>query len=340
MPVNSTANKPLWLRIVRRTLAVLTGFILLLLIVTGSLAIFYSNLPWSGGRLTLAAVFGVFGVWAVWFSYKRSVKLMFVVSWVAVAAWFAVIPPSHYRDWAIPVAVLPHAEIEGDQVTFTGYRNFEFRARRDYDPNYYERTVNLSEIESLDFIVSYWKPGPVAHTWVSFNFENSPPVSISIEIRPEIDERYDPVASIFRQYELIYVVGDERDLIRWRTNYRDEDVYLYRINASKEAVRQLFEVYVERINEIYDRPEWYNLLKSNCALNIIRYANRVGREGGFDIRHLLNGWMDRYFYSVGLVDTSMPFRELRALSRVNDAAMVANEDPDFSKAIRQNLPNM
>ena len=63
---------------------------------------------------------------------------------------------------------------------------------------------------------------PVSHTFLSFIFDNAPPVSISIETRPEVGEGFDPLASLFKQFELIYVVGDERDIVRVRTNYRDE----------------------------------------------------------------------------------------------------------------------
>ena len=120
------------------------------------------------------------------------------------------------------------------------------------------------------------------------------PVAISIETRPEVGEGFDPLASLFKQFELIYVVGDERDIVRVRTDHREEDVFLYRVNTSPQVARRLFKVYLERINELADRPEFYHLLSNSCTINIIRYANAAGRVGGFDYRHFLNGFIDAY----------------------------------------------
>ena len=153
-------------------------------------------------------------------------------------------------------------------------------------------------------------------------------------------EGFDPLGSLFKQFELIYVVGDERDLVRVRTNYRPENVYLYRLNTSAEDARRLLLVYLARINELADRPEWYHLLSNNCTINIIRYANAAGRKGRFDFRHLLNGLIDSYLYHSGRVDTALPFDELRRRSLINEAAQAADDALDFSQRIRANLPTI
>jgi hypothetical protein len=192
--------------------------------------------------------------------------------------------------------------------------------------------------------VSYWSKGLigglVGHTFLSFIFDNASPLSISIETRPEVGEGFNPLASLFKQFELIYVVGDERDLVRVRTNFREETVYLYRLNASPDDARRLFMVYLKRINELADRPEFYHLLSNSCTINIIRYANAAGRRGRFDIRHLLNGLIDSYLYHSGRVDTTLPFDELRRRSQINEAAQAANDAPDFSERIRASLPTI
>lgn len=173
---------------------------------------------------------------------------------------------------------------------------------------------------------------------MSFNFDNALPICISIETRPELGEGFEPVASLFKQFELIYVVGDERDLVRVRTNYRRDDVYLYHILTTPENARRLFLIYLSRINELYDRPEFYHLLSNSCTINIVRYARAAGKVGGFDVRHFLNGFIDSYLYSRGIVDTTLPFRELRRQSRINDAALAADDAPDFSQRIRAAVP--
>ena len=205
-------------------------------------------------RLAAALVFLIFGIWALWF--RRTLRSMgvFAALFLGVVVWFSSIQPSHDRPWRPEVALMPRAFIDGDRVRITGVRNFEYRSRDDFTVRYEEREVSLSHLNSLDFYVSYfWPESPVAHTFVSFVFDNAPPISISIETRPEIGEGFDPLPSLFKQFELIYVVGDERDLVRVRTNYRNEDVFLYRIRTSPEVVRRLFLVYLERINELADQ---------------------------------------------------------------------------------------
>ena len=233
---------------------------------------------------------------------------------------------------------MPQAVIDGDRVRLTGVRNFEYHSRDDFTPRYEEREVSLSHVTAVVFFISYFMPGPVAHTFVSFDFDNAPPLCISIETRPELGEGFSPIASLFKQFELIYVVGDERDLVRVRTNYRHEDVYLYNIRTSPENARRLLLIYLDRVNELANRPEFYHLLCNSCTINIVRYANSAGRIGGFDIRHLLNGFIDSYIYSAGLVDNTLLFDELRWRSRINVAAEAADDAPDFSQRIRASLP--
>jgi Domain of unknown function (DUF4105) len=312
----------------------------ILLIVWGTLAIYYSNLPWGELRLALAAAFAAFAVWACWVSPRRGMFAVFLVVFFAVVVWWISIPPSHDRPWRPEVAVMPRVTIEGDRVRITGVRNFDYRSRNDFTVRYEEREIRLSHLTGLDFFVSYWSEGLVGHTFLSFIFDDAPPLSISIETRPEVGEGFSPIASMFKQFELIYVVGDERDLVRVRTNYRKETVYLYRLNASADDARRLLLVYLARINELADQPEWYHLLSNSCTINIIRYANAAGRVGRFDIRHLLNGLIDSYLYHSGRVDTSLPFDELRRRSLINEAAQAAGDAPDFSERIRAALPTI
>ena len=308
------------------------------LIVWATLAIYYSNLPWTSLRLALAIAFAAFAVWAVWVSPQRRMSMALVVLYLGVVAWRISISPSHDRQWRPEVAVMPRAFIDGDRVRLTGVRNFEYRSRNDFTVHYEEREVSLSHLTALDFYVSYWSEGLVGHTFLSFIFDNSPPLSISIETRPEVGEGFAPIASLFKQFELIDVVGDERDLVGVRANHRNETVYLYRLNASADDARRLLLVYLARINELADRPEFYHLVSNSCTINIVRYANAAGRSGKFDVRHLLNGLMDSYLYHSGRVDTSLPFDELRRRSRINEAARQADGAPDFSQRIRAPLP--
>src|SRR6202043_918486 len=305
-----------------------------------TLAIYYSNLPWAGMRLALAAAFAVFTIWAIWFSRGRRMSAMVIVLFLCVVAWWISIRPSHDRNWRPEVAVMPRSVIDGDRVHLTGVRNFDYRTRNDFTVRYEERELQLSHLTALDFYVSYFTEGPVGHTFVSFIFDNAPPLSISIETRPEVGESFAPVASLFKQFELIYVVGDERDIVGVRANHRGEPVYLYRLNTSADDARRLLLVYLARINELADQPEFYHLLTNSCTINIVRYANAAGRVGRIDIRHVLNGLADSYLYRSGRIDTTLSFDELRWRSQINDAVKAADGAADFSQRIRASLPTI
>src|SRR5215475_9256206 len=296
-------------RALRWLLAPLLFLFLALLVVWTTLAVYYSNLPWAWLRLVLAVAVAAFSVWALWLSRRPRMRLASAGLFVFVLVWFISIRPSHDRPWRPEVAVMPRAIIDGDRVRITGFRNFDYRSRDDFTERWEEREVSLSRLTSVDFLISCWGVGPFGHTFVSFNFEDAPPVCISIEARPEVGESWAPVPALFKQFELIYVVGAERDIVGVRTNHRNEEVYLYRIQTTPENARRLFLVYLDRINELADRPEWYHLLSNNCTINIVRYANVAGRVGRWDIRHFLNRWIDRYLYDGGWLDTSLPFEE-------------------------------
>ena len=321
------------------------GFLVrVLLIAWAGCAIYYSNLPRPELRLALALGFTGFAAWVFWVSRRWHAQVVLAVLFLGVVVWWITIQPSHDRPWRPDVAVMPRAFIDGDTVRLTGVRDFDYRGLDDFTVRYEEREVRLSHLTGLDFYVSHWSKGLVGrlvgHTFLSFIFDDAPPLSVSIETRPEVGESFDPLGSLFKKYELIYVVGEERDLVRVRTKYRGEEVYLYHLNTSAENARRLFLIYLRRINELAERPEFYNLLSNNCTLNIVRYANAAGRKGGFDIRHLFNGLIDNYLYYSGRVDTTLPFDELRRRSLIDAAAQAADDGPDFSQRIRASLPTI
>jgi hypothetical protein len=302
------------------------------------LAIYYPNLPWPRLRLALALAFAAMSIWALWLARNRRALLLFAGLFLCVLAWWISIRPSDERPWRPDVKVMPRAIIDGDRVRIKGVRDFDYRSRNDFTARYQEREVSISHLTSIDFFVSYFLVEPVAHTFLSFNFDNAPPICISIETRPEIGQSFAPVASLFKKFELIYIVADERDLVGVRTNFRAEDVYLYHIRTTPDRARKLFRIYLDRINELASRPEFYHLLTNSCTVNIVRYARMVGKVSRFDFRYILNGFVDSYLYSLGLLDTDLPFRELRLRSKINDAAQAAGNSPDFSERIRAAVP--
>jgi hypothetical protein len=187
--------------IFRWSMAVI-GFLLRVIVITwAALAIYYSNLPSQGLRMGLAVTFALFAIWTIWFSRQRRMSALLGVLFLGVVVWWILISPSHDRPWRPEVAVMPRALIDGDSVRITGVRNFDYKTRNDFTVRYEERELSLSHLTALDFYVSYFTEGPVGHTFVSFIFDNAPPLTISIETRPEVGEGFAPVASLFKQFE-------------------------------------------------------------------------------------------------------------------------------------------
>jgi hypothetical protein len=325
-------------RWIRNALTWAAWLCLLILILWSTLSLYWFVIPIPWLQAALAAGFLVLAINAVSRrSSPRLFKALIIAIVLVLVAWVAK-RPTHHREWRPEVAVLPSAKVDGDLVSLKNVRNFNYRTSKDFDIQYEDREVRLSDLQSVDFLVSHWASDAVAHTFVSFNFGNAAPVAISIEARLEKDEVYSPVASCFKEAELIYIVGSERDLIGVRTGFRNERVYLYRTRATPEVARRLFLSYLGKINQLAADPEFYHLLSNNCTVNILRHARRDGTSGEFDMRVLLNGYVDGYAYALGALDISRPFTELRAASLVNAAAIEAGDAPDFSSRIRANLP--
>jgi hypothetical protein len=258
---------------------------------------------------------------------------------LVLGAWLA-IPPSNERDWQPDVATLPFAEIRGDRVIVRNVRNADYRTETDYTVRLEDRELDLSRLRSLDLFLIQWGSPLIAHTIMSWGFEGDQYLAISIETRKEKGEQYSALRGFFRQYELIYVVADERDVVRLRTNYRGEDVRLYRLDAPPADAAWLLLRYLQAINELRERPQWYNALTENCTTAIHRLAASGERRSWWSWKLFLNGYLDELAYDIGALDRSLPFPVLRARSRVNERAMAAGDDPRFSVRIREGLPRM
>ena len=256
----------------------------------------------------------------------------------AVLCWWLSIRPSNDRDWQPDVARTPTAERLGSVVTVRGVRDFDYRTETDFTERWQERRYDLDRVVGLDLFVSYWGPTLYAHTILSWDFDDSPPLAASIETRKEKGESYSAVLGFFRQYELVYVLADERDVVRLRTNYRGERVFLYRLATSRAGARALLEQYLDEANTLAREPAWYNAFTDNCTTAIWRNVRALSPDNPFDWRLLANGHLDRMLYDRGRVDTSLPFAELRQRSDITDRAKACGSRDDFSRCIREGLP--
>ncbi len=256
----------------------------------------------------------------------------------AVACWWLSIRPSNDRDWQPDVARTPTAQRQGSVVTVRDVRDFDYRTETDFTERWDERRYDLDRLVGLDLFISYWGPTLYAHTILSWDFEGSPPLAASIETRKEKGEAYSAVLGFFRQFELVYVLADERDVIRLRTGFRGERVFLYRLDTSPAGARALLEQYLSEANALASQPAWYNAFTENCTTAIWRNVRALSPGNPFDWRLLANGHVDRMLYERGRLDTSLPFAELRQRSDVTERAKACASRADFSRCIREGLP--
>jgi len=267
-----------------------------------------------------------------WFLY------LLLGSVLAYAAFSLIVRPSLVRDWTLDQQVLATATISGSEVAIKNIRNINYRTTSDYDVRYYDKTFDLNKLESVWYMVEPFSGSAsgAAHTLLSFGFGGNDYVSISVEIRKEKGESFSAVNGLLRQYELVYVIADERDVIKLRSNYRKDQVFLYPVKTTKENMRKLFVSMLTRANSLATKPEFYNTLVSTCTTNIVSHVNEMvpGRIP-FSFRVLLPANSDELAQEIGLIDGSIPLAQLREKYRINERAEKYADDPLFSTRIRE-----
>jgi len=291
--------------------------------------------PWL--RTPLAAAYAV-ALGAAMIAFRRRAKLVGLGGFVLVLAWWLSLRPSNDRDWLDDAAVLPYAEIDGNRVTVHNIRNCDYRTETDYTVRRYDRTFDLDTLSTADLLLVYWGSPAIAHAMMSFGFDDGSHVCFSIETRKEKGEEYSALKGFFRQFELTYVVADERDAVRLRSNYRKgEDVYLFALKRNPGMAREVFLDYLARVNSLRERSEWYNALTSNCANNIYGHTAPY-TEAPWTWKILLPGYVDEVIYERGNLDQTHPFPTLKRMSLINERAQAADQAVDFSALIREGLP--
>lgn len=303
---------------------------------------------WIDGRDDFAAWLALVsgGVGAAWIAWRPRGLAPKVAAgglpFLFVLGWWLSLEASNDREWLTDVARLPQAEIDGDRLVVRNVRNFAYAPGSEEiaEERWETRTWDLSQLEGVDLYMSYWGSPMIAHTIASWDFgDDAPPLAISIETRKEVGEAYSAVLGFFRQFELYYVVADERDVVGVRTNHRGETVRLYRTTAKPELAKAILLDYLAEINALHEAPVWYNAATQNCTTTIRHHVRHVARGHPFDYRILVNGRLDELGYERGNVDTRLPFEELRKRSDIGERARAAAGRPDFSKRIREGLPN-
>jgi len=330
------------IRRLSRALLVALGGVICLVAIAWAVGALYFDLPITWLRAPLALMYGAAMLVALIFVKDRwRASGIVAAGFVVVLGWWLTIKPTEDRAWQPDVARRAWAEVGNDEITLHNVRNCDYRTETDFTPRWETRIVHLSKLTGVDLAINFWGSPWIAHPIASFQFADSLPLAISIETRKAIGQSYSALRGFYRQYELIYIPADERDVIRLRTNYRGEQVYLYHTTASAERARAIFLEYLKHLNQLHERAEFYNAVTDNCTTNI-RVANVAagGKIPPWNWRILLNGKGDELLYQRGFIDRNLPFPELKARSFINPRAKLADASPNFSELIRMGLPQI
>lgn len=326
----------------RISLLALTTIIMLLSTVWALLALWYEAPGGMTGRLLCGGLWLVgmsicgYRLWsgARWWQGLLGYVLLFAVLMV----WWSSIKPSHDREWADDLAQLTTGEFEGERVWLHNVRNFNWRSATDYDIRWESREYDLQQLQSVDMITSYWGLPSIAHVLVSFSFADGERVAFSVEIRREAHEQFSEIGGFFKQFELSIIAADERDIVRVRSNVREEDLWLYRTNLNHHDAQELFRSFVVQANALAEEPRFYHTITGNCTTIVFSMMKQIVDGLPLDYRLLLTGYLPEYVYEVGGLKPGVSLEELQRLGRITQRARDADDDPAFSVRIREGVP--
>jgi hypothetical protein len=323
---------------------IFTGFLILILFVItawGVFAVYYGDSRTGWKQVLVASAFGSLGLAALFGFMRsrwRSQWLMgHLMLFIVILVWWLGITPSNDRIWQRDVTQLAYATFSANSVTLHNIRNFNYQSEFVYQQAYYDKSYDLTKLEGVDLFVFYWMGPAIAHTILSFNFGEQGHLAVSIETRKQLNEQYSTLKGFFRQYELIYIVADERDVIRLRTSYRKnppENGFLYRLTGTKENGQRLFMEYLKKINQLREKPEFYNTLLDNCTVAIWIRSWATSEHLPFSWKILLSGYLPEYLYESKQLEQQLSFPELQQRAHINPAANAAEQAADFSDRIR------
>jgi hypothetical protein len=309
----------------------------------GALALRYQA-PGGRGTMILGTVlwvaFGLACIGALWCGQLAAGLAAFALAHGMLLVWWKSLHPSNDRDWGDDVAQTVGGTIDGNIVTLDKVRDFLWRSNTDFTARWITRSYDLARLESIDMIVSYWALPSIAHMLISFGFGGNDYVVFSVEIRREKDQTFSEIGGFFKEFELVVIAAEERDIVRLRTNVRREDTYLFRLNFEPEVIRALFLSYVAEANALVREPRFYHTITDNCTTVLYRMLRRIVRRLPFSYRVLLSGYMPEYFYGIGRLDPRYPLEKLRALGYISERGRLADESPTYSADVRDRIPRL
>jgi hypothetical protein len=271
-----------------------------------------------------------------WWKIFAGMILFFVLFYLTLVIIFQ---PSHNRIWELGQEKLPHIIFgKNGLITIDDFRNFDWQIDGTAVPKYEIRTFNMDDLNSVDVFISHFDEFEgLAHIFLSFGFITGEHIVVSFETRREVGEEFSPLLGILRQFEIIYVVGSEEDIVGLRTDIRNERVYLYPTKASPEQAKSLFKTLATDINAVYEKPRIYNTLTHNCTNEITRRVEEIADVSfPFSWKTVLPGYFDEILYNLNIIDSSVDFEEVKKRHEINND-LVDLHNITFCEDIRNSL---
>lgn len=262
---------------------------------------------------------------------------LFYISLFVAAVVLFTLKPRNDRDWSLDQVILPYSKTKENIVKVFNIRNFSYGPDGQFMESYYSKKYNLDELESMYYIIVPFAhiPGG-AHTFLSFGFKNKEHLAISVEARRRRGGHFSIWKALFKRYEIMYVIADENDVVKLRSNFRQDEVYVYPLDVKIENIQKIFMNMLRRANKLVDKPEFYNLFTNTCATNIFDHMRDVlpGRIPT-SITKLLPRGSDRFFHFIGLFKTELSFHDAKQHFHINERARKFADHPEFPKKIRE-----
>ena len=266
----------------------------------------------------LAFALSILGIYATHFFSRKKDVLLYIIGFLMALGWYLSLQPQQQRNWNPEVSRLLSYQQQGDQVTLYNVRNFTWQADGRYIERWETRHFDLKQISGVNIITSYWMGPQIAHTLVSFDFNNAAPLTFSIEIRKQQNEEFSAIGGFFRQFELSLVAADEKDIIYTRSNVRGEQVYFFPVKMSQPQMQALFQEYLTKADQLAIQPKWYNTLTSNCTTLVFDMVQAVSNQKlPSDYRLIASGYLPNYLYDLGVLKPNMDMATWYAVAHVN-----------------------
>ena len=325
--------------LLRLSLFLIFGIFAPILLVWATIAIQYSTLPGETFRYTLSLIFAFGSLLMFFFMKNISKALMIFAGVVAVVllGWLSISPSTKGKVYLPGVAVQGTAQIDGNIVKVKKIRNFKYKSNTDYKIAYFDKTYDLNKLEGVDLFVSHWDGlEAIAHTFLGFYFSNGDTLCVSVEVRREQGEEYSTMKGFLKQFELIYVLSVEQDIVRVRTNFRGEETFLYPLKHDKETSQKLLVSLLHGATKLVEEPKFYNTVGQNCTTTLAEHFDEVaGRPMAYHTKILLNGFSDQFAYERGMLPQELPFFTLKDCCYITDYAKTLPADENFGPALRE-----